>query len=88
MYGQNGTGSKKILRNCALGFVFRSSLLSTALSLPGHCLLQYVSVEIDMFRCEQISTQSNLLYLGLVYVTMITGTHCSYSTVVRGVTEV
>ena len=34
MYGQNDTGSKKFLRNCELGFVFRSSLLSTALSLP------------------------------------------------------
>ena len=60
-----------------LGFVFRSSLLSTALSLPGYGLLLYVSVEIDTFRCEQMSTQTNLLYLGLVNVTMITGTHCS-----------
>ena len=39
MYGQNGTGSKNILSNCALGFVFRSSLLSTVLSLPGYGLL-------------------------------------------------
>ena len=77
MYGQNGTGSKKFLRNCALGFVYRSSLLSTALSVPGYCLLLYVSVEIDTFRCEQMSTQTNLLYLGLVNVTMTTGTHCS-----------
>ena len=77
MYGQNGTGSKKFLRNCALGFVFRSSLLSTALSLPGYDLLLYVSVEIGMFRCEQMSTQTNVLYLGFVNVTMITGTHCS-----------
>ena len=77
MYGQNGTGSKKFLRNCALGFVFRSSLLSTALSLPGYGLLLYGSVEIDTFRCEQMSTQTNLLYLGLVNVTMVTGTHCS-----------
>ena len=39
MYGQNGTGSKIFLRYCALGFVFRSSLPSTALSLPGYGLL-------------------------------------------------
>ena len=77
MYGQNGTGSKNFLRNYALGFVFRSSLLFIALSLPGYGLLQYVSVEIDTFRCEQVSTQTNLLYLGLVNVTMITGTHWS-----------
>ena len=77
MYRQNGTDSKNFLKNCALGFVFRSSLLSTALSLPGYGLLYYVSVEIDTFRCEQMSTQTNLLYLGLVNVTMITGTHCS-----------
>ena len=67
--------SKTFLRNCALGFVFRFSLLSTALSLPGYGLL--LSVQIDTFRCEQMSTQTNLLYLGLVNVTMITGTHCS-----------
>ena len=39
MYGQNGTGSKKFLRNCALGFMFRSVLQSIALSLPGYGLL-------------------------------------------------
>ena len=74
--------------NCALGFVFRSTLLSTALPLPGYGLLLYVSVEIDTFRYEQMSTQTNLLYLGLVNVTMINGTHCSKSMVVRGITEV
>ena len=35
-----------------------------------------------------MSTQTNFLYLGLVNVIMITGTHCSYSTVVQGVTEI
>ena len=75
--GKTAQTLKKFLRNCALGFVFRSSLLFTALPLPGHGLLYYVSVEIYMFRCEQMSTQTNLLYLDLVNVTMITGTHCS-----------
>ena len=43
--------SPKIFKKCELGFAFRSILLSTALSLPGYGLLQYVSVEIDAFRC-------------------------------------
>ena len=44
------------------------------------CFL-YVSVEIDPFSCTNIgnicSTQTNLLYLGLVSVNMINGTCCS-----------
>ena len=75
--GKTAQALKIFLKNCALGFVFRSSLLSTSLSLPGYGLLYYVSIEIDTFRCEQMSTQTNLLYLGVVNVTMITGTHCS-----------
>ena len=47
--------------------------------------LLYVSVEINKFKHQYFSTQINLVYLGLVYVTMITGTR---STVVRGVTGV
>ena len=75
--GKTAQALEFFLRICVLGFVFRSSLLSTVLSLPRYGLLYYVNVEIDMFRCDQISTQTNLLYLGLVYVTMITGTHWS-----------
>ena len=33
-----------------------------------------VSVEINPFKHRYSSTQNNLVYLGLVYVTMITGT--------------
>ena len=36
--------------------------------------LLYVSVEINPFNHRYFSTQTNLVYLGLVYVTMITGT--------------
>ena len=49
--------------------------------------LLYVSIEINPFKHWYFSTQTNLVYLGFVYVTMITGTH-SWSTVVRGVTGV
>ena len=37
--------------------------------------------------CRYFRTQTNLVYLGLVYVTMINGTR-SESSVVRGVTRV
>ena len=33
-----------------------------------------VSVEINAFKHQYFSIQTNLAYLGLVYVTMITGT--------------
>ena len=49
--------------------------------------LLYVSLEINPFKRQYFSTQINLVYLGLVYMTMITGTR-SYSTVVRGLTGV
>ena len=49
--------------------------------------LLYVSVEINPFKHLYFSTQTNLIYLGLVYVTMITGTRRE-STEVRGVTGV
>ena len=47
--------------------------------------LLYVNIETNPFKHRYFSTQTNLVYLGLVYVTMITGTH-SASTVVWGVT--
>ena len=42
---------------------------------------------MSLFKHRYFSTQTNLVYLGLGYVTMITGTR-SQSTVVRGVTGV
>ena len=49
--------------------------------------LLYVSIEINPFKHRYFITQTNLVYFGLVNVTMITGTR-SESTVVRGVTGV
>ena len=49
--------------------------------------LLYESVEINQFKHWYFSTQTNIVYLGLVYVTIITGTR-SESTVVRGLTGV
>ena len=78
---------------------FGLSLVSSLLSLRNesktilyldtvYCkFLLYVSVEINPFKHRYFSTQTNLVYLGLVYVTMITGTR-SESAVVRGVTGV
>ena len=49
--------------------------------------LLYVSVEINPFKHRYFSTQTNLVYLGLVYVTMITGTRRE-NTEVRDITGV
>ena len=49
--------------------------------------LLYVRVEINPFKRRYFSTQTNLVNLGVVYLTMITRTRRE-STVVRGVTGV
>ena len=66
--------------------IAKVKLFSTWARSTGKFLL-YVSVEIKPFKHWYFSTQTNLVYLGLVYVTMITGTR-SESTVVRGITGV
>ena len=96
----NGTSTKNVFKGTvrfALSLV--SSLLSTRryycsesktiLYLDTvYCkFLLYVSVEINPFKHQYFSAQTNLVYLGLVYVTMITGTRRE-STVIRGVTGV
>ena len=88
----NGTGTKNVLKETVrLGLSLVSSLLSMALHCSESKLilyldmvyckfLLYVSVEIDLFSCVQIrhfSTQTNFQYLGLVNVSIITGTCCS-----------
>ena len=96
----NGTGTKNVLKGTVrFGLSLVSSLLSsqryycseskTILYVDMvYCkFLLYVSVEINPFKHRYFSTQTNLVYLGLVYVTMITGTRRE-STVVRGVTGV
>ena len=83
----NGTGTKNVLKGTVrLGL----SLVSSHLSSRRYCcsesktilyldtvyckFLLYVSVEINPFKHRYFSTQTNLVYLGLVNVTMITGT--------------
>ena len=56
-------------------------------SYPPVSVAKGVSIEINPFKHRYFSTQTNLVYLGLVYVTMITGT-CRESKEVRGVTGV
>ena len=83
----NGTGTKNILKGIVrFGLSLVSSLLSsrryyfseskTILHLDTiYCkFLHYVSIEINPFKHRYFSIQTNLVYLGLVYVTMITGT--------------
>ena len=53
-----------------------------------HNFLLYVSVEINMLKHRCFSTQTSLVYLGLAYVTMITGTRSESTVVLRGVTGV
>ena len=96
----NGTGTKNVLKGTVrFGLTLVSSLLSsrryfyseskTILYLDMvYCkFLLYVSVKINLFKDQYFSPQTNLVYLGLVYVTLITGTRRE-STVVRGVTGV
>ena len=84
----NGTGTKNVLKGTVR---FGLSLVSCLLSLRRYycskskailyldtinCkFLLYVSVEINPFKQRYFSTQTNLVYLGLQYVTMIIGTH-------------
>ena len=97
----NGTGIKSVLKGTVrFGLSLESSLLSSRryycsenktiiyLDTVYRKFLLYVSVEINPMKHQCFSTQTNLVYLGLVYVTMITMTR-SESTVVRqGVTGV
>ena len=96
----NSMGSKNVLKGTMrLGLSLVSSLLSSQryycsesktilyLDTVYRKFLLYVSVEINPFKHSCFSTQINLVYLGLGYVTMITGTR-SESTVVRVVTGV
>ena len=86
----NGTGTKNVLKGTArFGLSLVSSFLSsrryycseskTILYLDTvNCkFILNVSVEINPFKHRYFSTQINLVYLSLVYVTMITGTRSS-----------
>ena len=83
----NGTGTKNVLKGAMrFGLTLVSSLLSsrrcycsesnTILYLDTvYCKsLLLVRVKMNLFKHRYYSTQTNLVYLGLVYVTMNTGT--------------
>ena len=94
----SGTGTKNVLKGTVhFGLSLVSSLLSSRryycsesntilyLDTIYRKFLLYASVEINSLKHRCFSTQTNLVNLGLVYVTMITGT-CSESTVaLRGI---
>ena len=48
----------------------------------------YVIVEMNPLKHRCFSAQTNLVYLGLVYVTIITGIHSESTVELRGVTGV
>ena len=94
-------GTKNVLKGTvSFSLSLVSSLLSshryycseskTILNLDTvyHKFLLYVSVEINPLKHWCFGTQSNLVYLGLVYVTMITGTRSESTVVLRDVTGV
>ena len=96
----NGTGTENVFKGIVrFGLSLVSSLRSswhyncseskTIVYLNTvYCkFLLHVSIEINPFKHRYFNTQTNLVYLGLGYVTMITGTRRE-RTVVRGVTEV
>ena len=97
----NGTGTKNVLKGTVhFSLSLVSSLLS---SRRCYCSKSKTILYLDTVYCkfftlcksrneppfkhQYFSTQTNLVYLGLVYVTMIAGTRME-STVVRGVTGV
>ena len=84
----NGAGTKNVLKGTvSFGLSLVFSLLSSRryycsesktilyLDTVYHKFLLYVSIEINTLKHGCFRTQTNLIYLGLVYVTMITGTH-------------
>ena len=94
-------GTKNVLKGTvSFGLSLVSSLLSSRryycseiktilyLDTIYRKFLLYVNVEINPLKHRCFSTQTNLVYLGLVYVTMITGTHSESTVVLRSVTGV
>ena len=55
------------------------------LDMVNRKFLLYVSIEINPLKHRCLSTQTNLVYLGLVYVTMITGTRSENTVELRGI---
>ena len=97
----NGMGTKNVIKGMvSFSLTLLSSLLSSRryycserktilyLDTVYRKFLLYVSVEINPFKHRCFSTQTNLVYLGLVYVTMIIGTRSERTVILRGVTGI
>ena len=97
----NGVGTKNVLKGTVrFGLSLVSSLHSLRryycsgsktilyLDMNYHKFLLYVSIEINQFKHRYFSTQTNLVYLGLVYVTLITGNLSESTVELRGITGV
>ena len=97
----NGTGTKNVLKGTVrFGLSLVSSLLSSRryyysksktilyLDTVYRKFLLYVSVGINPLIHRCFSAKTNLVYLGLVYVTTNTGTRSESTVVLRGVTGV
>ena len=93
----NGTGTKNVLKGTVcFGLCLVYSLLSSRcyycsesktilyLDTVYFKFLLYVSVEINPLNHWCFSAQTNLVYLGVVYVTPITGTHSLSAVVLWG----
>ena len=100
IYG-NGTGTKNVLKGTvSFGLSLVSCLLSSwryycsksktilYLDTVYRKFLLYVSVEMKPLKHRCFSAQTNLVYLGLVYVTIITGIRTESTVELRGVTGV
>ena len=72
----NGTGKKCFTRNRALWFKFsiQSSVLGGATTVAKVNLFSTWTQSTVSFYSVYFSTQTNIVYLGLVNMTMITGT--------------
>ena len=97
----NGTGTNNVLKGTVC---FRLSLISSLLSSRRYyCsksktilyldtvyrkFLLYVSIEINPLKHRCFSAQTNLVYLGLAFVTTITGTRSESTVALWGVTGV
>ena len=95
----NSTGIKNVLKGTVrFGLSLVSSLLSSRRYYCSVCetilyldtvyskFLLYVGVEINPLKHRCFSAQTNLVYLGLVYITIITGTRSESMVELRGVT--
>ena len=73
---------------CSRRYYCSESKTILYLDMVYHKFLLYVSIEMNTLKHRCYSNQTNLVYLGLVYVTMITRTRSESTVELRGVTGV